>query len=162
MVRLYLPRSPDLVHELVNAPPSSNASAITINDIRSLMVGVHLAAISEAMSFCELLSIDVDLMFDIISNAAGVSDVFLNSFADMRRGAWSLKAVQGIDQIKNLLVSAAASHELQRPNILRSLGQLTRFAKFDIRCSCPRLLCVCTVRTFSFFFCTAVLLTSHV
>ena len=108
MVRLYLPQSADLVHELVNAPQSTKASPITINDIRSLMVGVHLATISEAMSFCERLGIDIDLMFDIISNAAGVSNVFLKSFAEMRRGAWSLKAVQGIDQINYHLVSAAA------------------------------------------------------
>ena len=108
MVRLYLPQSADLVHELVNAPQSTKASAITTNDIRSLMVGVHLATISEAMSFCERLGIDIDLMFDIISNAAGVSDIFLKSFADMRRGAWSLKAVQGIDRIYNQLVSAAS------------------------------------------------------
>lgn len=122
IVRLYLPQGADLVHELVDAPESPRASEITIKDIRSLMIGVHLATISEAMSFCERLGIDVDLMFDIISNAAGVSDVFLKSFADMRRAAWSLKGVQGIDQIIYDLVSATARYQLQRPNMLRSLG----------------------------------------
>ena len=105
LLRLYLPQQCGLVHELVNASPEARASSITIGDIETLMTGVHLAAVSEAMSFCERLSIDVDLMFDIVSNAAGSSNIFLEAFADMRNGAWSLSAVKGIDQLRRRFVS---------------------------------------------------------
>ena len=105
LLRLYLPQQCELVHELVNASPGPKASGITIGDIEALMTGVHLAAVSEAMSFCERLSIDVDLMFDIVSNSAGSSNVFLEAFADMRDGAWSLSAVKGIEQLRLRFVS---------------------------------------------------------
>ena len=106
LLRLYLPQQCGLVHELVNASADTNiANGITIGDIETLMMGVHLAAVSEAMSFCERLSIDVDLMFDIVSNAAGSSKMFLDNFASMRNGDWSLSAVKGIDQLKRRFVS---------------------------------------------------------
>lgn len=105
LLRLYLPQQCGLVQELVNASPDPKASGITIGDIETLMTGVHLAAVSEAMSFCERLSIDVDLMFDIVSNAAGSSNIFLEAFADMRNGAWSLCAVKDIYQLRLRFVS---------------------------------------------------------
>lgn len=109
MVRLYMSQEPKLVRELVNAPSGPKVSRVSIKDIEGLMVGVHLAVISEAMAFCECLGIDADLMFDIVSNAAGASNMFVTNFADMRRGVWSLKAVKNIEQIRHRLVSFSDS-----------------------------------------------------
>ena len=106
MVRLYMPGRPALVYQQVNRPLDSKANGINISDIEDLMVGVHLAVISEAMSFCEHLGIDPDLMFDIVSNAAGASTMFIKAFADMRNAAWSLKAVKGVEEISHRLVSS--------------------------------------------------------
>ncbi|KAL8790393.1 MAG: hypothetical protein Q9195_006411 [Heterodermia aff. obscurata] len=111
LLRLYLPQQCGLVYDLVNASPGPKANGITIGDIESLMMGVHLAAVSEAMSFCERLSVDVDLMFDIVSNAAGSSSIFLEKFADMRNGAWSLRAVNGIDQLRRRFVSQMSPYK---------------------------------------------------
>lgn len=41
--------------------------------MRDLLVGVHLAAMSEAMAFCEVLGIDTELTYDIVLNAAGAT-----------------------------------------------------------------------------------------
>ena len=76
-----------------------------MEDIECLMVAVHLAVMTEAMSFCEHLSIDTDLMFDIISNAAGSSAIFVKTFKDMQKENWSLRSVKGVERIREGLVS---------------------------------------------------------
>jgi hypothetical protein len=80
-------------------------SSITVETIKDLMVGVHLAAVAEAMKFSEHLGLDTDLVYDIVSNAAGASAAFLMGFEEMRKGGWSLKAVTGVDKIRDRLVS---------------------------------------------------------
>ena len=104
LVRLYLPGRPDLVAQLAKVPESSEISPLSVSDIKDLMIGVHLAVMAEAMSFCEHLGIDSGLMFDVVSNAAGASSVFLKVFSDMQRANWSLKAVAGVEQIRTRLV----------------------------------------------------------
>ena len=105
MVRLYLPGRPNITSQQVKAIPEANSGQFAIGDIEDLLIGVHLAVMSEAMTFCERLGIDVDLMFDIVSNAAGSSAVFVKTFSDLRTGAWSLKAVHDVERIRNRLVS---------------------------------------------------------
>ena len=108
MVRLYLPGRPNLVAEQAGSPFEGHQSPlVSAVDIKNLMVGVHLAAMSEAMSFCEVLGIDTTLMFDIVSNAAGASTVFLKYFEPMQQGKWSLKSIPGIKSIRDNLVSLA-------------------------------------------------------
>ena len=107
MVRLYLPEKPTLVHQQVKATPEAKPGPFAISDIEDLLIGVHLAVMSEAMTFCERLGIDVELMFDIVSNAAGSSAVFVKEFADLRMGGWSLKGVHDVERIQNRLVSLA-------------------------------------------------------
>lgn len=106
LVRLYLPSGPpDLVSQLSDGSKSFEAkSPLLVDDIKDLMIGVHLAAMSEAMSFSEHLGLDSDLMYDVVSNAAGASSVFVKSFSDMRAAKWSLKGVADIEQIRTKLV----------------------------------------------------------
>jgi 3-hydroxyisobutyrate dehydrogenase len=106
MVRLYLPGRGDLVAKQAGAATNaSSASSITVETIKDLMVGVHLAAVGEAMNFSRHLGLDIDLVYDIVTNAAGASAAFLMGFEEMRKGAWSLKAVTGVDGIRDRLVS---------------------------------------------------------
>jgi len=104
LVRLYLPGRHNLVAQLAKPSDSRELSALSVSDIKDLMVGVHLAGMTEAMSFCDRLGIDSDLMFDVVSNAAGSSSVFLRAFSDMQGARWSLKAIAGIEDIRKRLV----------------------------------------------------------
>ena len=108
MVRLYLPGQGNLVVKQAGAPTeASETSPVTIETVKDLMVGVHLAAVAEAMKFSEHLALDTDLVFDIVSNAAGASAAFSMGFEEMRKGGWSLKSVTGVDEIRDRLVRFA-------------------------------------------------------
>ena len=96
MTRLYLPNRPDLVTEQVKSSKTSETPPLQFHDIEFLLIGVHVAVISEAMAFCEKLGIDTDIMFDIVSNAAGSSVIFSHMFKNMQRENWSLKGVLGV------------------------------------------------------------------
>ncbi|KAL6722039.1 hypothetical protein ACLMJK_001144 [Lecanora helva] len=122
MVRLYLPDRPDLVAQQALASfENARSPIVSAIDIRNLMIAVHLAAVSEAMSFCEVLGIDTDLMFDIVSNAAGASDVFLKYFQPMQQGKWSLKSVPEVEEIRrNLMEAIDKAYELRYPLFLSS------------------------------------------
>ena len=117
VVRLYLPDSmPGLVMERAGVATSGGTeggggeSVISLFDIQDLMVGVHLATMSEAMAFCEKLEIDAELMYDIVSNAAGASKVYGKYFGEMKKAGWGLKGMRGIDGIRQRFVSAVSSH----------------------------------------------------
>ena len=120
VVRLYLPDStPGLVMERAGMAASDETqsssggggeSTMSVADIQDLMIGVHLATMSEAMAFCERLGIDADLMYDIVINAAGASKVYEKYFAEMKKAGWGLKGVRGINEIRQRLVSAVSSH----------------------------------------------------
>lgn len=105
IVRLYLPGRPDLVSQQAKSFVPSESPAVSVIDVQDLMIGVHLAAMSEAVSFCGPLGIDTDLMFDIVSNAAGSSAVFVKHFKEMQEGKWSLRSITGVGEIRDRLVS---------------------------------------------------------
>lgn len=115
VVRLYLNGRPGLVVEQARKPVTGNdgsagtGAGITASEIQDLLVGVHLAVMSEAMAFCEVLGIETDLMYDIVSNAAGASRVFEKNFRDMKENRWMVNGVQGVEGIRDRLVSFAAS-----------------------------------------------------
>lgn len=141
MVRMYLPGRPALVSQQVNATPEAKFGPFAISDIEDLLVGVHLAVMSEAMTFCERLGIGVELMFDIVSNAAGSSAVFVKTFDDLRTGGWSLKAVHDVERIQNRLVSCRACSLLWADfNLAFSPTQSTRLPNFVTHSSCHPLL----------------------
>ena len=117
VVRLYLPDSTSgLVMERAGMAASNEtedgggAAVISVSDIQDLMIGVHLATMSEAMAFCERLGIDADLMYDIVSNAAGASKVYEKYFGKLKKAGWGLKGVPGIVEIRQRLVSAVSSY----------------------------------------------------
>lgn len=105
LVRLYLPDRPNLVAQLAQQLNSPKVPTSSVSDIADLLVGVHLAAMAEAMSYCEYLGIDTNMMFDVVSNAAGASSIFLKAFPEMQGAGWSLRAVDGIERIRERLVS---------------------------------------------------------
>lgn len=115
MIRLYLPGRSDLVAKQVGAAAidGNSTSPVTVETVKDLMVGVHLAAVAEAMKFSEHLDLDTDLVFDIVSNAAGASAAFLMGFEELRKGAWSLKSVTGVDGVRDRLVSLAILGSLE-------------------------------------------------
>lgn len=81
-----------------------STSLVTVETVKDLMVGVHLAAVAETMKFSEHLGLDTDLVYDIVSNAAGASVAFVMGFEEMRRGGWSLKSFKGVSGIRDRLV----------------------------------------------------------
>ncbi|KAI4123912.1 MAG: hypothetical protein LQ338_005059 [Usnochroma carphineum] len=90
LVRLYLPSQPDLVSTRAGCSSPSASPSISLDTIENLMVGVHTAAVAEAMAFCVRLGIDVDLMYDIVANAAGASEVFTSLFKELKSNGWWL------------------------------------------------------------------------
>ena len=108
MTRLYLPNRPDLVTEQVKSSKTSETPPLQFHDIEFLLIGVHVAVISEAMAFCEKLGIDTDIMFDIVSNAAGSSVMFSRMFKELQKENWSLGALH-TDRVRNKLVSTTST-----------------------------------------------------
>ena len=117
MTRPYQPNRPDLVVEQAEASQASEPPQLKFQDISYLLIGVHVAVVSEAMSFCEKLGIDTDIMFDIVSNAAGSSVMFTRSFKDMRNKKWSLEGVPHATMVRDQLVSMRSTG-LQRVGML--------------------------------------------
>lgn len=70
------------------------------------MIAVHTAAITEAMGFCEYLGIDVAMMYDIVSNAAGNSKMFEECCRRMGKKGWRVDGLEEAEQIVQRLVSA--------------------------------------------------------
>lgn len=68
------------------------------------MIAVHIAAITEAMGFCECLGIDVALMYDIVSNAAGNSRMFEECFRGMGKKAWRVDGLEEAGEVVRRLV----------------------------------------------------------
>ena len=110
VVRLYTPSQPNLVAEHAKLWKGHDQPRMSVDEIEILMIGVHLAVINEAMCFCEKLGIDTDLMFDIVSNAAGSSAVFVKNFKQMQKDAWLLRSVPGISDLRDRLVRSSHCH----------------------------------------------------
>ena len=112
VVRLYLDGRPGLVAERAGTLESRDdgkENGISASEIQDLLVGVHLAAMSEAMAFCEVLGIDTDLMHDIVRNAAGASRVFERYFRQMKENSWVVRGMKEVEEIRDRLVSLSAS-----------------------------------------------------
>ncbi|KAL8910295.1 MAG: hypothetical protein Q9171_004418 [Xanthocarpia ochracea] len=111
LVRLYLPTSHgDLVATQAGTSSSSKSSSLNHNvtweTIRDIMMAVHVAATTEAMSFCEYLDIDEALMYDIVSHAAGTSRMFEDSFLRMKRKRWGVGELEDAKKIMERLAKA--------------------------------------------------------
>ena len=128
MTRLYLPNRPDLVTEQVKSSKTSETPPLQFHDIEFLLIGVHVAVISEAMAFCEKLGIDTDIMFDIVSNAAGSSVMFSRMFKDMRKENWSLGAPHSTDLVRNQLVSTMSTGNQRTGMLIKTQSESVRKA----------------------------------
>lgn len=106
LVRLYLPGRENLVEHEAKPLHYSESPSVDVEDIRNLMTCAHLVTMTEAMSFCEHLGIDTDIMFDIVAHSAGASAVFLKAFKGMQKDEWSLKSVPNIVWLQNEVVCA--------------------------------------------------------
>ncbi|KAK4691413.1 hypothetical protein P7C71_g5582, partial [Lecanoromycetidae sp. Uapishka_2] len=121
LVRLYLPGRENLVEHEAKPFHYSESPPIEVEDIRNMMIGVHLVATTEAMSFCDHLGIESALMFDIVSHAAGATAIFLKTYSELQKGHWSLKSVTGIEEIRdNLMAAVDKTYSLRYPLFLSS------------------------------------------
>ncbi|KAK0510788.1 hypothetical protein JMJ35_007220 [Cladonia borealis] len=127
MTRLYLPNRPDLVTEQVKSSKTSETPQLQFHDIKFLLIGVHVAVISEAMTFCEKLGIDTDIMFDIVSNAAGSSAMFSLMFKDMQKENWSLGALHSTDLVRYQLSESVRKANAIRYPVFLSSAALQEF-----------------------------------
>lgn len=123
MTRLYLPSRPDLVTEQVKSTKASEPLQLQFHDIEFLLIGVHVAVVSEAMTFCEKLGIDTDIMFDIVSNAAGSSVMFSLMFKDMQDANWSLGASHSTDLVRDQLVSTMSTGNQRTGMLIKTQSQ---------------------------------------
>lgn len=112
--RLYLRGFPDhIIHRLTKGGESTvpRIDNITVQDIVDIFTGGHLAASAEALGFMEAVCLDSDVMYDIISKAAGSNAQFVENVPKMKKPTWSLKDVDTAKDVGCRLVSTALSVE---------------------------------------------------
>jgi len=94
LVQLYLPKAQDaLVSQMADADVNMKSShQVSKDTIVDLLCGIHLAASVEGMAFCKHLGgIDVKVMYEIISKAAGWNAMFTKCIPGMlEKNEWSL------------------------------------------------------------------------
>ena len=81
------------------SPYIVGAAYVTADDIKDLLVSIHVGVITEAICFCSFPGLDLELMYDVVSNASGSSAIFLNSFSEVKRTKWDFKGVSNIENI---------------------------------------------------------------
>ncbi|KAM0794826.1 hypothetical protein BDR22DRAFT_967443 [Usnea florida] len=120
-VRLYLPdEKPSLVRDRAGNAVKEEKAVVSVSDIVDLLIGVHFATISEAMTFSERLAMDVDLMCDIVKNAAGGSAVFEKYSGRLKERGWRLTGLEDVrDRLTTALTKASA---LKYPLFLSSVA----------------------------------------
>lgn len=104
--RLYLADHPaDLIHQQTKTPGVvPRVDSITVDVIIDIFTGVHLAVSSEAMGFTEATGLDTDVIYDIISQAAGSNVQFVKHVPEMKKPTWSLKDVASGREVGRKLV----------------------------------------------------------
>ncbi len=98
----------------------------TVKIIHQLLAGVHIAAGAEAMALAARANIPLDLMYDVVTNAAGNSWMFENRMKHVVDGDYSPNSMVDIF-VKDLgLVSATAQDlEFELPLTSTALGMFT-------------------------------------
>jgi 3-hydroxyisobutyrate dehydrogenase len=105
--RLFLPGYPiDAIFQMTKKDSTLIArnDAISIQDVIDLFAGSHLATAVEAMGFTEAVGLDTDVMYDIISKAAGANTQFIDCVPKMKKPTWTLKGVLTAKEISDRLV----------------------------------------------------------
>lgn len=86
----------------------------TVKIIHQLLAGVHIAAGAEAMALAARASIPLDLMYEVVTNAAGNSWMFENRMQHVVKGDYSPKSMVDIF-VKDLDLVADTARELRFP-----------------------------------------------
>jgi len=91
----------------------------TVKIIHQLLAGVHIAVGAEAMALAARANIPLDLMYDVVTNAAGNSWMFENRMKHVVDGDYSPKSMVDIF-VKDLNLVADTAKELKFPLPLSS------------------------------------------
>ncbi|KPL96198.1 L-threonate dehydrogenase [Vibrio splendidus] len=91
----------------------------TVKIIHQLLAGVHIAAGAEAMALAARANIPLDLMYDIVTNAAGNSWMFENRMKHVVDGDYSPKSMVDIF-VKDLNLVSDTAQDLKFPLPLSS------------------------------------------
>ncbi|WP_412497527.1 L-threonate dehydrogenase [Vibrio furnissii] len=91
----------------------------TVKIIHQLLAGVHIAAGAEAMALAARANIPLDLMYDVVTNAAGNSWMFENRMKHVVDGDYSPKSMVDIF-VKDLNLVADTAQDLKFPLPLAS------------------------------------------
>lgn len=91
----------------------------TVKIIHQLLAGVHIAAGAEAMALAARANIPLDLMYDVVTNAAGNSWMFENRMKHVVDGDYTPNSMVDIF-VKDLNLVSDTAKELQFPLPLSS------------------------------------------
>lgn len=86
----------------------------TVKIIHQLLAGIHIAAGAEAMALAARANIPLDLMYDVVTNAAGNSWMFENRMKHVVDGDYSPKSMVDIF-VKDLNLVANTTQDLKFP-----------------------------------------------
>jgi 3-hydroxyisobutyrate dehydrogenase len=105
VLRLYLlGRGNIRSGSLADVKPASTSS-VTVKTIKDLLVGVHLAATAEIVSFAQILGISSQLLYEVIKDAAGTNKIFMLAYPQMQsHGSGSITAVPFSNKVGDSLV----------------------------------------------------------
>jgi len=98
------------VYRLGDAPGMGSA----VKTVNQLLAGVHIAAAAEAMALGAKAGIDPRVLFEVISNSAGMSWMFNNRVPHMLDGDYTPKSAVEIF-VKDLGLVLDTGHELRFP-----------------------------------------------
>lgn len=90
----------------------------TVKIIHQLLAGVHIAAGAEAMALAARANIPLDLMYDVVTNAAGNSWMFENRMKHVVDGDYSPKSMVDIF-VKDLNLVSDTAQDLKFPPIIK-------------------------------------------
>ncbi|PJG58216.1 L-threonate dehydrogenase [Aeromonas cavernicola] len=91
----------------------------TVKIIHQLLAGVHIAVGAEAMALASRAGISLDLMYDVVTHAAGNSWMFENRMARVLTGDYQARSAVDIF-VKDLNLVADTARELRFPLPLAS------------------------------------------
>lgn len=91
----------------------------TVKIIHQLLAGVHIAVAAEAMALASRAGIPLDLMYDVVTHAAGNSWMFENRMARVLTGDYQARSAVDIF-VKDLNLVADTAKELHFPLPLAS------------------------------------------
>ncbi|ABK39409.1 NAD(P)-dependent oxidoreductase [Aeromonas hydrophila] len=91
----------------------------TVKIVHQLLAGVHIAVAAEAMALASRAGISLDLMYDVVTHAAGNSWMFENRMARVLAGDYQARSAVDIF-VKDLTLVADTARELRFPLPLAS------------------------------------------